>query len=491
MKPKGKALVVGAGLGGLSAAIHLALDGHQVTLLEKNEQPGGKANYRHWNGYHFDTGPSLVTMPFVLRELFERAGRKLEDYLELTRVTPACRYFFSDGCRFEAPGNLEGMRAAIAETFPGEEVGFDKFIKNGKRLWEVSGPAFLFNPMELSTLFKINPLKGLAGLSALRPETLLASLQRHFKDPHLIQLFSRYATYNGSDPARTPATFNVISYVEMAFGSWHLQGGIYTLVKALVRLAEELGVEIRCQCPVQALTFASGGKSVSGVELGKGERLSSERVVINADAVTALSGPLMAQHPKAAQWKQAWSAKEVSGSGYVMLLAIEKNFPELACHNIFFCEEYAREFREIFDQAKPLGDPTIYISAPCKVDPSQAPGNGEAWFVLVNAPSLDRCADWPESYPNFLLKRLQALVPGFTPDSIRWQQNLGPTFLRDTYGAWQGSIYGPSSNSTASAFFRVRNRSSVRGLAFAGGSAHPGGGIPLVLTSGRLAAQAL
>lgn len=483
-----KAVVIGGGLGGLSAAIHLAKAGHRVTLLEANDALGGKANYRHWQGYHFDTGPSLVTMPFVLRELLASCGRRLEDYLDLMPVKPACRYTFADGTRFDAPGSVEGMRAAIAETFPGEEEGFDRFMAYGKRLWEVSGPAFLFNPMEASTLLKINPIKGLMGLAALKPETLENSLQRFFKDPHLLQLFSRYATYNGSDPARCPATFNVIAYVEMAFGSWHIRGGIYQLVRALAKLAEELGVEIRTGSRAEAVTFSSDGKRVTGVALSRGITLPADRVVVNADAVTALCGPLMARHPKADKWRETWSRKEVSGSGYVLLLAVKKKFPDLLCHNIFFCENYAREFREIFNQAAPLGDPTIYIAAPCKIDATQAPEDGEAWFVLVNAPSLDRFSGWPADYPGFLIKRLEALVPGFTHADVQWSAPLGPSFLRDTYAAWQGSIYGPSSNSTRAAFFRVRNRGPVKGLAFAGGSAHPGGGIPLVLTSGRLAA---
>lgn len=491
MKHKGQAVVVGAGLGGLSAAIHLALDGHRVTLLEQNEQPGGKANHRSWEGYQFDTGPSLVTMPFVLRELFEKAGRRLDDYLELVRVQPACRYFFADGSCFDAPGTVKGMREAIAQTFPGEERGFDRFMEYGRRLWEVSGPAFLFNPLEVSTLFKINPIKGLAGLGALRPETLADSLQRFFKHPHLLQLFSRYATYNGSDPARCPATFNVIAYVEMAFGSWHLKGGIYTLVQALLKLAEELGVDVCTNCAAEAVTFTDGGKKVSGVVLPSGKTLPAERVVLNVDAVTALCGPLMAQHPQARQRRETWQCREVSGSGYVLLLALERQYSDLACHNVFFCPDYAREFREIFAEARPLGDPTVYISVPCKIDSSQAPENAEGWFVLVNAPSLDRFDDWPGDYSEFLLGRLESLVPGFSRSAVCWQQALGPKFLQSAYGAWQGSIYGPSSNSTRAAFFRVRNRGPVKGLSFAGGSAHPGGGIPLVLTSGRLAAKAV
>lgn len=487
-KQQGRALVIGGGLGGLSAAIHLALGGHSVTLLEKNEHLGGKANREEGSGFMFDTGPSLLTMPFVLEGIFTSAGRRLEDYLELMRVRPACRYFFADGQQLDAPGDVDGMRAAIAAAFPGEEQAFDRFLRDGKRLWEVSGPAFLFNRMELATLLKVPPLKGLAGLSALRRETMGQSLRRYFKDSHLLQLFSRYATYNGSDPERTPATFNVISYVEMVFGSWHVRGGIYRIVEALAQLARELGVELRTSAPVCKLAFGPGGRHVEGCQLEGGEVLRASRIVVNADAVTALCGPLMAGHPRARSWRRRWEKAEVSGSGYVLLLGLNRPFEALACHNIFFCGDYRQEFREIFDVPAPLRDPTLYISAPSKVDPSQAPAGQEGWFVLVNAPSLDRFEAWPDDYVEHLVSLLEARVGGFHRDDILFQKALSPTFLRDRYGAWEGSIYGPSSNSLREAFFRVANISPVRGLSFAGGSAHPGGGIPLVLTSGRLAA---
>lgn len=485
-----RAVVVGGGLGGLSAAIHLASKGLRVRLLEKNEQVGGKANRMSWEGFHFDTGPSLLTLPFVLREVFEVAGKRMEDYLEVVPVRPACRYFFPDGTTFDAPGNLNAMRDAIAESFPQEVAGFDRFIRDGRRLWEVSGPAFLFNRMELATLFKINPIKGLAGLGALRKETLGESLKRYFKDPHLIQLFSRYATYNGSDPSRTPATFNVISYVEMAFGSWHVAGGIYVMIEALVQVAEELGVEISKCTEVAKVRFSQNGRKATGVELQSGKVIESDKVLLNVDAVTAMTGPLMTEHPKTKKWKEKWDKKEASSSGYVLLLAMDAQNPSLTCHNIFFCENYAQEFEELFDVPKPLTDPTIYISSPSKIDSSQAPAGKESWFVLVNAPSETKDSFW-DDYEGVMLDKMKSVVPGFSTESVLWKKALSPTFLETRYGAWHGSIYGPSSNDLRSAFFRAPNRSGIDGLAFAGGSAHPGGGIPLVLTSGRLAAETL
>lgn len=483
--------IIGGGLGGLSAAIHSQLAGNPTILLEKNEQVGGKCNRVQWQGHTFDTGPSLLTMPFVLQELFARAGRKLEDYLTLERVTPACRYFFPDGAQIDAPGTVDGFRDSIKTVFPGEETGFDRFMTYCRKLWDVSGPLFLFNPLELSSLLKINPFKALAGLAALKPWTLHQSIQHFFKDPHLIQLFSRYATYNGSDPYRCPATFNVIAYVEMQYGAWHCRGGMYALVQALARLATELGVDIRCNHEVAALGFSANGKRIAAITLQNGAELHAARVIVNADAIRALAGPLFSQHPQSRSWHQRLQQREVSSSGFVELMALDRTFDDLAVHNIFFCRDYAQEFKQIFHEPCALTEPTLYISRPCAMDLSQAPAGKESWFVLVNAPSLDRFNAWPSEYEEQIKHMLIERVPGLKTAHIAWQQSLSPTFLQSRYHAWQGSIYGLSSNRTRDAFFRVRNRSVIQGVAFAGGSAHPGGGIPLVLLSGKLSNAAL
>lgn len=482
-------VVVGGGLGGLSAAIHLASQGRRVRLLEQNDQLGGKCNHRQWQGFQFDTGPSLLTMPFVLDDLFAQAGRRREDYLELMRVTPACRYFFSDGSTFDAPGTLEGFREAVQRDYPQDLSGFDRYIHYCKQLWEVSGPLFLFNRLDASLVTKIRPKHALAGIAAMRPWTMRASVEHYFSSPNLRQLFSRYATYNGSDPWRAPATFNVISYVEMAFGSWHIRGGIYELVRALSRLATELGVEIETGTAVEQIQCSDDGKQVQGVTLESGRFVPASRVVVNADGVGALTGNLLAKHPRASRWQARWESREASSSGAVQLLAVDGRYDQLACHNIFFNEEYHQEFDDLFESPSPLRDPTIYIAAPCRIDNTQAPADGESWFVLVNAPDTHHVPDWPEDYDVHVRQRLAEKISGFDESKIRWKQSLPPTFLRDAYGAWRGSIYGPSSNDRRSAFLRLRQKGPVRGLFFAGGSTHPGGGIPLVLTSGRLAAE--
>jgi len=483
-------VIVGGGLGGLAAAVRLAGEGRAVTLLEKNASLGGKANRRQWQGFAFDTGPSLLTLPQVARDLFAASGANLEDYLELVPVRPACRYTFADGTRFDAPGTLDGFREAVRDTFPGDLAGYDRFMRDAARLWKVSAEVFLFRRFTLAGALRVNPLAGLRALPALRPRPLREALEGYFRSPHLVQLFSRYATYNGSDPWRTPATFNVIAYAEMAYGSWHIAGGIYRLVEALATRAHQLGVEIRTGTEVTGLVTDGPAGRVVGVEQAAGGRLAASAVIINADALTA---PLTASAPARAM-QDKLRARETSTSGFVRLLALQRTFPELACHNVFFSGDYRREFRELFQEPALPREPTVYISAPVKVDPTQAPDGREGWFVLVNVPPLDRYrTDTAEetAYAAFLDERLRALVPGLNAGDVLWSGHYGPSHFAQSYRACQGSLYGPASNGLRAAFFRAPNNPGrAPGLFFCGGSAHPGGGIPLVLTSGRLAAEA-
>ncbi len=488
-------IIIGGGLGGLSAAIHLRLAERAVLLLEQGDQLGGKCNRLEREGFHFDTGPSLLTMPFVLENIFKAAGRELKDYLELERLEPACRYFFPDQSRFDAPGTLEGWDRAVGERFPSDLPGWQRFRRANEKLWEVSYPVFLNAPLDARTPLRVPYGKVPGAFGSLVPRRMDPVLHEHFSDSRLVQIFRRYATYNGSDPGRTPATFNVIHHAEACFGSWHPKGGLYRLVEALERLCLELGVEVRTGVGVDRLVFSPGGGDLRGVVLANGETVSCREAVVNQDAVRALAGELFREHPRAGKWRRRFGRRETSVSGFVFLLALDRQVEELDCHNIFFTPDYEKEFLEIFGGARPLSAPTLYLHNPVKVDPGLAPPGKSAWFVLVNAPPLDRCPDWPEDYPERLLEMLGSCLRRhgmpFDREWILWSESRGPQFFEREYGAWKGSLYGLSSNTLRDAFFRVRNRGPVRGVAFAGGSAHPGGGIPLVLQSGRFAAKTL
>lgn len=488
MSSRKPVVVVGGGLGGLASALRLAASGKPVRVLERTSGWGGKCGVVRWNGFHWDTGPSLLTMPEVIRELFEATGVDARDYLELEAVEPGCRYHFADGSSFDAPGNVEGLREAVARDFPGESRGLERFLRYAANLWEVSGPVFLYHPLRWRTFLKVPPQALFRGVDALRPGSMRRVLRGFFKDPRLLQVFSRFATYNGSDPYRTPATFNVIAHVEFAFGAWRIRGGMFALVEAMLRRAGELGVELQNEAAVSRICFRNG--EAAGVELEDGSRMEASAVVINADAVTARTGALLEGHPRGPLPKLA--RREASSSGFVLLLAVDDPGRHLAAHNIAFPGDYRTEFEDLFRHPRPLTDPTLYLSVPAAVEPGLAPEGKRGWFVLVNAPSLQRFQEWDgEGYADFLIDRLRSSPFSLDRGKVRWREFRTPRFFQEQYQAWHGSLYGPSSNSLFAAFLRQKNDPGIPGVYFAGGSAHPGGGIPLVLLSALHATEAL
>ncbi len=490
MAGKAECLVIGGGIGGLAASIHLAAAGYAVKLLEKNDHLGGKCDRLEKDGFHFDLGPSVLTLPFVLDELFQSVGKDRRDYLEIEPVEPGCSYFFSDGSRFDTPGTMEAFEQAIAEHFPGEINGFRRFRRYITRLWEVSGPAFLFHPPGWQAIKSIPWTKAFRALPDFLPGRMEPRLRRYFRDPRLIQLFSRFATYNGSSPFQTPAIFNVIAYAELAFGSWRCRGGMYALIRALAALAEDLGVQIQTSTEVAQIQFDPKGRA-TGISLPDGSHMKSHAVVCNQDAAQGLAGTLMAEHSLHQKWSKRIESMQASSSGFVLLAALKNRHPDLSCHNVFFPADYRTEFQSLFKKPEPLDDPTLYISRPSAKEPKLAPPGKEGWFILVNAPSLQKFANWTESdYANKIMDRLSQHYP-IAANEIEWTHHHGPQFFAQSYRAWHGSLYGPSSNHLRQAFFRFQNRNqNSPGVFFAGGSAHPGGGIPLALLSGNFAARA-
>ncbi len=489
MSNKHTVIVIGGGLGGLAASMRLAHDGREVVVLEKNSRVGGKCDQVSWEEFRFDVGPSVLTLPIVLERLFADVGLSREDYLEIERVEPGCRYFFPDGSRFDSPGGVEAFCDAVENFAPGEGKSAERFLAYGKRLWEISEPFFLRNPLDWQALRRFRPCHVSGMLALMRPGSMHRVVSAHFKDPRLVQLFDRFATYNGSDPYRTPSAFNVIPYVEIAFGSWRCRGGMYALAEALSRAARDLGVCIETDTPVRRVRFSSNGDRVDGVELEDGSVREAASVIVNADAMSAVTGELLAGHPRARVWRNSRQSEEPSSSGYVLCLALNRRYLELAPHNILFCRDYRREFEELFRRKKPLAEPTVYVSAPAKCEAAMAPADKEGWFVLVNAPSGDGEGNVWHGYDEEIVRLLRDGPLRLEPSDVLWRWTRGPHDFQQTFNAWKGALYGASSNRLSAAFRRVPNAGRARGLYFAGGSAHPGGGIPLVLLSGTIAAE--
>ncbi len=477
--------VIGGGLGALSGAIRLAQLGFSVQLFEKNPKIGGKVNEVILGDYRFDTGASLLTMPFVIDELFDVAGFKRSDYLDFLPMEPICRYFFSDGAVMDASADKQKMEAAIAQLSPNDVEAHGRFLKYAERIHDLTAEIFMFTPIhEFRKLMRPRHFRTLFRLHQIDPfRTVHERVSRFFSDPRLVQLFDRYATYNGSDPFQAPATLNIIPYVEYGLGGFYIRGGIYRLVDALESVARERGVQIHTSAKVERVCRV--GKRVSGVQVN-GEIIDADYVLCGADAVIAHHELLDQQHRR-----EKLSQLEPSLSGMVFLWGVKGKYSALAHHNIVFSSDYRTEFRQIFKHQQVPDEPTIYIAITSKTDAAHAPADGENWFVLLNMPYLAPGQVWEQEKARMrtvVLDKLKQL--GFDIAArIAVEQVYTPEDFAELYASNKGSIYGVSSNSKTTAFKRLPNRSRLlKGLYFAGGSVHPGGGIPLVMLSGKIAA---
>jgi phytoene desaturase len=482
-----RVLVIGAGLGALSGALRLARLRFDVTLFEKNPQIGGKLHEKKLGDYRFDAGPSLLTMPFVIDELFEFLGFARRDFLEFVPIEPICRYFYPGGARVDASSDIEKMKREIARLSPRDAEVYENFLSYTERIYKLTADIFLFSPIhEFDEILKWRNLPTLLKLPLIDPRrSVHQAVARFFKDSRVAQLFDRYATYNGSDPYRAPATLNVIPYVEYVLGSYYIRGGMYRLAQALLEIAGKLGVKIHASRRVEKILH--DGRRATGL-LADGEKFDADYILCGQDVVTAHNQLIDGFTKRRAKLNRL----EPSCSGLVFLWGVDKKHPELAHHNIFFSGDYKKEFTQIFEEKRPPDDPTIYVAITSKSDPDHAPQNGENWFVLLNMPYLTGAINWRDETARMREMVLAKLrQKGFDlANRIEEEFVLSPENFEQNYLSNRGSIYGISSNSRRTAFKRPANRSrELKGLYFAGGSTHPGGGIPLVMLSGKIAAE--
>jgi len=506
-----RVVVVGAGLGGLAAAARLAASGHRVTVCEQAPATGGKLGWYARDGFAFDTGPSLLTLPAVYRDLFLSTGSRLEDVVPLTPVDPVCHYRFADGVELDMPNVSRSRIAAAWDDAVGGGAGADwtSFMERAARIWDATRGPFLENALDgpralLTQARKVGDLRAIAPWRSLR-----ALGRQYLRDPHQRTFLDRYATYTGSDPRRAPAALATVPFVEQSFGAWYVPGGLRRLGDAVADRARERGATLRTGADVAAVELASG--RVTGVRLVDGERIDADVVVANADArhlyrdllpAAAAAGPLARLRRTGA-----------SLSGVVLLLALRGRTPGLAHHTVLFPADYDDEFDSVFGTGphratgpRAVPDPTIYISAPD--DPALRPDDDhEAWFVLVNAPrhvagtpsdgahpdgarpdGVDWTADGvADRYADHVLAVMAARGLDVR-ERVLWRVVRTPADLERDTRSVGGSIYGTSSNGARAAFLRPANRSPVPGLFLVGGSSHPGGGIPLVGLSAAIVA---
>lgn len=501
-----RVIVIGGGVGGLAAAIRLGTKGCAVTLLEKNANIGGKLNKSTLvaptgEAFMFDTGPSLLTMPFVFEQLFDAGGANLHDRLRLIPLDPISRFTWPDGQTFTLHQDMNATLDSVRRLAPGDVDGFRRFIDKGRRIWELAGDLFLQNSPEQLLSRKLSPRQGLAMLTVPLRIGMFGRyaklVNRFVKHPKLRAILYQYATYSGASPWKAPATLAVIPYVEMHFGGWYIEGGMYKLANELGRLATENGVHIRTNAPVRRIR--TDKRQVTGVELESGEVIDAEVVVCNGDVISSYRDLIdPADRPG---WPDSkLDALDPGGSGMVLLLGIRGRLPQLVHHEKFMPLDYLADggdLRAMFDHQTLPSDPCIYTCATSRTDPTQAPPDCENLFILVSAPPLHgRGAkiDWETEAPHYRDRVISLLENkfGFTDLSSRIiaEDRWTPRDLQERYRANAGSIYGIGSNSRLQAFLRPPNRDKhLSGLYFAGGATHPGGGLPLVALSGKIASE--
>lgn len=499
-------VVVGAGLAGLATAVRLGHAGHRVTLLEQSSRVGGKLGRFEADGFAFDTGPSLLTLPSVYEDLFAETGTPLSRLLDVVSVDPVFRYVFPDGTVLDMPNGGSRVRAALDDTLgPGTGEQWQAFLERARTIWDATRGPFLESPLEGSRTL-LREARKVDDLLAIAPWRSLRALgRRYLKDPRLRMLLDRYATYTGSDPRRAPAALATVPFVEQTFGAWYVRGGLRRLAEALEQRALECGVEIRTGADVAQVLVKDApgptGWKATGVRLRDGSRIAADVVVSNADAAHTYHELLPG--PPGELGRRRLRKAEPSLSGFVMLLALEGRTPDLQHHTVLFPADYDDEFDSVFGtgrhrgRPRPAPDPTVYVSAPD--DPELRPDEDhESWFVLVNAPrhrpgEPTLGVDWhvdglADSYAERILD-VMAERGMDVRSRLLWRVVRTPADLEYDTRSVGGSIYGSSSNGARSAFLRPANASNVEGLYLVGGSAHPGGGIPLVGLSARIVAD--
>lgn len=465
-----RAVIIGGGLGGIAVALRLQCAGWQTTVFEAGPTFGGKMNRWSKDGFTFDTGPSLITMPWVFRETFAAAGACLEDHVELKPLAPIAEYRFQDGTRFEYTSTLPDWLETMKRIAPDDQDGFFRFLELGAKLFAISQATF-FNrsPFEAPGPGEWRAMKNMP--LRLAWGNYQKTIESLFKSPHLRQLYGRYPTYVGSSPWLSPATLAVIPYIEFAFGGYAVTGGLYRIVEELLALARERGVELVPNARVARIE-KSGGVARS-VELSSGEKIAADVVVMNGD-YGATSELLGGAKP---------TMKGRSMSGFVQLYGLRKPLTGVHQHTVCFSADYKQEFSQIFGDRRFPDDPTVYVNAPEPFD---------TLFIMANAPATEDVWDEAriaEAKARVFRRLRQAGFPDFDAD-IAVSDVWTPSRLADRYLMPGGAIYGVDSHGWKNAFLRPRNENpDLRGLYHVGGSTHPGGGTPTVLMSAAITAR--
>lgn len=480
------AVIIGAGIAGIATSIRLARKGYKVRVYEANSYAGGKLSAFVDKGYRFDAGPSLFTMPHLVTELFDLCGEDPSASFTYQTRSSVCTYYWEDGTRYEMPAAPERIAATMASTFDVAEADVLSYLSSSRDKYELTAPLFLERSLHKpATYLNRETVRALVATPRLGVfDTLHAVNSKAFADPRVVQLFDRYATYNGSDPYQTPGIMSMIPHLEMGIGTFFPVGGMVSITDSLVALAQRQGVEYVYNTPVQEIIIESG-RAVGVV--CNGERQMADVIVSNMDIFSTYRRLLPdAVHP------EKILHQERSSSAMIFYWGIERVFDDLGLHNIFFADDYRGEFEAIFVDKELHDDPTVYIHISSKGEATDAPPGCENWFVMINTPG-DFGQDWPrwiDRSRERIIAKLSRLLGVDIEPLIATESVLDPRGIESKTQSHRGALYGTASNNRFAAFLRHSNFSrQYDGLFFCGGSVHPGGGIPLCLSSAKIVAD--
>ena len=481
-------VVIGSGFGGLAAAIRLVQQGHAVEIVEKRDKPGGRAYVYEQDGFTFDGGPTIITAPWLIRELFERSGKRAEDYVSLVPIDPFYNIRFEDGSVFRYTGRREEVIEEVKRFAPADVAGYLRFAEATEAIF-AAGMALIDTPFEhVTDMLRVTP-----DLVRLRADRSVAAFVNSFiRDPRLRQVFSFHPLLVGGNPFQSSSIYALIHTLEQRWGVWFAMGGTGAVIRALVRLFQELGGAIRLSSEVEEILVDASTRRATGVRLAGGEVVAADAVVSNGDVAQTY----MQLVPAAVRRKNTDRRMErlrYSMSLFVIYFGTNRRYDDIAHHEILMGPRYEGLLDDIFRTKKLSGDFSLYLHRPTATDPSLAPPGGDSFYVLSPVPHLGGDTDWAAMagpYRDAIIAYLEErYMPGLAA-SIVTEHVIDPRHFRDTLNSYLGSAFSVEPILTQSAWFRPHNRSEdVANLYFAGAGTHPGAGIPGVLSSGKIVAE--
>ena len=494
-------VIIGAGLGGLAAACTLSARGHKVVVCEANDWTGGKAAEWRQDGFRFDMGPTILTLPSVLKRIFGESGLRMDERLDLHRLDPQWRCFFDNGPPLDLVEDIALMAAELEKRHKGDGKGYADLLAMSEKLHDISRRFVFWKSVgglrdTLNIGETMSPATMRDVLALRMHATLGAEIRKRIANPQAVQVFDHFTQYVGSNPLQAPAVLTGIAHMQVDEGIWYPIGGTRAVPQALRKLAEENGVEFRTNCRVTRILHDS--RKVRGVVTDQGDTLAASAVISNMDSVRTMRELIDRKAAPQAyrRFMRQWKHREPACSGVVLYLGLDRAYDHLAHHNFIFSRDAEEEFEAIYKHGRPAPDPTCYLAAPARTEPETAPPGGEALYVLVHTPYLRPGQNWVEMFPGYrqiIFDKLKKA--GGMPDlesRIVTEHHLTPMDIHTRYSPQAGAIYGLASHGRLAGGFKPANRSrDLAGLYLAGGSAHPGPGMPMALMSGWIAADCL